>query len=127
MNPVPYPPMLQNKGKTGRQVVRMRPIYKNECLKCGYTWFPRQEQRPQACPSCHSRLWDGLKNRTFYGFSKIEVGKEFIYEWYYKLDDSMDTIKNLAIKKAARTYCRRTGKCFHITPKYFGLIIRRII
>jgi len=34
------------------------------CLRCGHIWTPRKEGRPQACPACHSLVWDrDPKNR----------------------------------------------------------------
>ena len=28
------------------------------CNRCGYAWFPRQEQPPKACPACGSPYWN---------------------------------------------------------------------
>lgn len=32
-------------------------ITKQECLRCGHKWFPRQVGRPMVCPGCHSPYW----------------------------------------------------------------------
>lgn len=31
-----------------------------KCLRCGYTWFPRAEKKPQVCANreCKSPYWD---------------------------------------------------------------------
>jgi hypothetical protein len=31
---------------------------KKTCLHCGYTWQPRIETEPKACPRCKSPRWD---------------------------------------------------------------------
>ena len=31
---------------------------KKTCLHCGYTWTPRIETEPKACPRCKSPRWD---------------------------------------------------------------------
>ena len=46
---------------------------KKTCLHCGYTWTPRIETEPRACPRCKSPRWSeaprkggrpkGVKNR----------------------------------------------------------------
>jgi hypothetical protein len=30
---------------------------KKTCLHCGYTWTPRIETQPKACPRCKSPRW----------------------------------------------------------------------
>lgn len=33
---------------------------KLKCLRCGYEWTPRKEERPRLCPNpkCRSAYWD---------------------------------------------------------------------
>lgn len=31
---------------------------KFKCLRCGYVWIPRKEERPITCPKCRSPYWD---------------------------------------------------------------------
>jgi len=31
---------------------------KKTCKHCGYTWTPRIETEPKACPSCKSMRWN---------------------------------------------------------------------
>ncbi len=31
------------------------------CLRCGYTWIPREE-KPKQCPNCKSPKWDEKPN-----------------------------------------------------------------
>jgi len=35
-------------------------LTKLKCLRCGYTWFPRKPEPPQACanPKCRSPYWN---------------------------------------------------------------------
>lgn len=28
------------------------------CKRCGHTWWPRSNEKPQLCPACKSRKWD---------------------------------------------------------------------
>lgn len=28
------------------------------CSRCGHTWLPRTERRPETCPGCKSAYWD---------------------------------------------------------------------
>ena len=34
-----------------------------KCLHCGYTWTPRIETEPKACPKCKSPRWNEEKRR----------------------------------------------------------------
>ena len=38
----------------------MPAVHERLCLRCGHTWFPRQQGRPNQCPNrrCHSVIWD---------------------------------------------------------------------
>lgn len=28
------------------------------CLRCGFTWTPRSDKKPKACPRCKNVLWN---------------------------------------------------------------------
>jgi predicted Zn-ribbon and HTH transcriptional regulator len=30
-----------------------------KCAKCGYSWWPRNEDRPKMCPKCKTKKWEG--------------------------------------------------------------------
>jgi len=36
---------------------------KKTCLHCGYTWTPRIETEPRACPRCKSPRWNEPKRK----------------------------------------------------------------
>src|ERR1700719_1359171 len=35
-----------------------------KCVKCGHTWTPRTNRKPQECPHCKNRKWEGKPNQT---------------------------------------------------------------
>lgn len=36
---------------------------KLKCLKCGYSWWPRSEDKPRLCPACKCRKWESYKEK----------------------------------------------------------------
>lgn len=38
-------------------------LTKYTCKRCGYKWIPRTE-KPGACPSCHSPIWNVPLSKT---------------------------------------------------------------
>lgn len=32
-----------------------------KCERCGHTWPPRKEEKPEVCPKCNSPYWDKKK------------------------------------------------------------------
>ncbi|MFX0136903.1 MAG: hypothetical protein ACFFDN_24915 [Candidatus Hodarchaeota archaeon] len=29
-----------------------------KCKRCGHTWHPRSDKKPERCPNCNSPYWD---------------------------------------------------------------------
>ena len=48
---------------------------KKTCLHCGYTWTPRIETEPKACPKCKSPRWNEEKRRAGRPKQNQEAGK----------------------------------------------------
>lgn len=38
-------------------------IFKLECKKCGYEWYPRAVAMPKKCPECQSRNYNKEKRK----------------------------------------------------------------
>jgi hypothetical protein len=32
-----------------------------QCLRCGWSWFPRKQEVSRRCPHCQSPYWDRLR------------------------------------------------------------------
>ncbi len=39
-------------------------IEKKTCKRCGYSWFPRKEERPKLCAKCRTPRWDEPKGQN---------------------------------------------------------------
>lgn len=39
-------------------------VYECECAQCGNCWTSRKPNVPVRCPECHSRKWNGPKERS---------------------------------------------------------------
>jgi hypothetical protein len=44
-------------------------LYKQKCLRCGYTWFPKSTKLPKTCPKCKSPYW--MKPRQVKGSNNV--------------------------------------------------------
>lgn len=58
---------------------------KKTCKHCGYSWTPRIETEPKACPMCKSPRWNELKRKSgrpkkseIYNLKKMDFGRYLI-------------------------------------------------
>lgn len=93
------------------------------CLQCSHVWIPRQlEHPPKECPKCQSPNWNKkTAPRADYDLSSIEVNGARLIPWFE------DSRANYKITNAVRSFSKRTGRKFRITPKPLGLYITRLI
>jgi predicted Zn-ribbon and HTH transcriptional regulator len=45
-------------------VTTRRTIRQVQCVRCGWTWYPKQPGRPKRCPHCTSDYWDQARIRA---------------------------------------------------------------
>ena len=51
-------------------------VLRKECLRCGYSWWPRSTDAPKRCPKCTSPYWDRPRVRGASKKSDIQQQEE---------------------------------------------------